>query len=217
MTQSQWNNFNTGSDDKNYTEWRTSDQIKTQFNTVIDTPGACLVMPYGLRMTCDTTTKRGLDGTIGRNSYDVSSGRCLNTQSFCDAYGVNYDTVNKTCFQNSDQQVFSLIFGSTIVQGTTMVYNTAHKDINIFLNGLGPGGQFLDALLNRELAQLGQVTAFVCTLTVDTVHIIKDVFTGNWGDLKANGLNIGHAIENIAISTGGFFIGIVHDFANLFN
>jgi hypothetical protein len=217
LTQSQWNNFNTGSDNKNYTEWRTSDQIKTQFNKDIDKPGACLVLPYSMRMICDTTTKRGLDGTIGTNSYDVASGRCFNTRSFCDAYGVSFDTDNKTCFDSSTQQILSLIFGDTIVQGTKMVVTVAQKAITYWLDNQGPAGQLVAAFINQGLAQDGQVTACVCTLAVDSMHIIKDVFTGNIGNVKDQANNMGSTIKNLATSTGGFFMGVVNDFANAFS
>lgn len=208
VTPDQWTKFQNGTAHTQYTVWKSASQLNISDN-------ACAVQPYQVKQAC-SIGKKDITGNMQYNFYDPVADTCTNTKGFCDAYGINFN--GTTCYQDSSQQVFSMIFGNTIVQGVTMVDTVVNKKIISILAGAGPAGKFVGAIYTQVGIASNQLMCAACTIVINQFNLIKDIFTGDFKSIQNILMSDDVSqITHVAEAIGGFFIAIVNDFANLFS
>lgn len=207
VTPDQWAKFQNGTAHTQYTVWKSASQLNISDN-------ACAVEPYQVRQAC-SVGKKDISGKMQYNYYDPVADTCTNTKEFCDAYGLKF--TGNTCYQDSADTVFSMIFGNTIVQGVNMVDTVVNRGIISILAGAGPAGKFVAAIYTQINTVSHTLTCSICTLFTNQFDIIKDIFTGNFNDIGNLLLSDVRQVKNVFVAIGGFFNAIIHDFIDLFS
>jgi hypothetical protein len=207
VTPDQWAKFQNGTAHTQYTVWKSASQLKIPDN-------ACAVQPYQVRQAC-SVGKKDISGKMQYNNYDPIADTCTNTKEFCDAYGLKF--TGNTCYQDSADKVFSMIFGNTIVQGVNMVDTVVNRGIISILAGAGPAGKFVGAIYTQINTVSRTLTCSICTLFTNGFDIVKDIFTGNFKDIEKLLVSDAKQVKNIFVAIGGFFKAIIYDFIDLFS